>query len=105
MAGLDTVACLAAAQTGGTYSFLEIRIPTGSGPPPHQHDTADEFFYVVSGSLEIGIGDLQAEVGPGDYFHVPRATTHTMDATSDTLLLAGYAPGGAEGPLFCDGAT
>lgn len=100
------MACLAtAAQTGGTYSFLQIRIPAGSGPPPHQHDTADEFFYVVEGSLAIEIGDVHADVGAGDYFHVPRATTHAIRATSDTLLVAGYAPGGAEGPLFCDGAT
>jgi quercetin dioxygenase-like cupin family protein len=105
MAGLDTVACLATSeQTGGAYSFLDIQIPAGSGPPPHQHD-ADEFFYVVTGTASIGVGELRAEVGPGDYFHVPRATTHSFQAITDVKLVAGYSPGGAEGPLFCDAAS
>jgi mannose-6-phosphate isomerase-like protein (cupin superfamily) len=106
MAGADLVNCIAtAAETGGTYSFLEIHIPTTSGPPPHQHAREDEFFFVITGTASIEIGDVRAEVGPGDYFHVPKGTTHSIKATSDVHLVAGYVPGGAEGPLFCDGAT
>lgn len=105
VAGLDTVACLATSeQAGGAYSFVEINIPAGSGPPPHQHH-ADEFFYVLNGTASIVVGELQAEIGPGDYFHVPRSTTHSITATTDTQMVAGYAPGGEEGPLFCDVAT
>jgi mannose-6-phosphate isomerase-like protein (cupin superfamily) len=78
---------------------------SGSGPPPHQHDTGDEFLYVASGTASIDIGTMHAEIGPGDYFHVPRATTHSIRATTDTTLVAGYASGGAEGPLFCDAAS
>ena len=107
MAGADRVSCLATAeQTGGSYSFLDIQIPAGSGPPPHEHDGFDEFFYVVSGTAEIQVGELSAEIGPGDYFHVPRNTMHSFAATTDTHLLAGYAPGGEEMRLFCsDEAT
>jgi quercetin dioxygenase-like cupin family protein len=100
-AGADLVHCIATAEhTGGSYSFLEIDIPAGSGPPPHQHDSADEFFYLLSGTASIVTGDVHAEVGPGDYFHVPRGATHSIKAVSDVQLLAGYAPGGDEIVLF-----
>jgi quercetin dioxygenase-like cupin family protein len=105
MAGADLVHCIATAEhTGGSYSFLEIHIPAGSGPPPHQHDAADEFFYMLSGTASIETGDVDAEVGPGDYFHVPRGATHSIRAVTDVQLLAGYAPGGDEIVLFgCPG--
>lgn len=101
MAGADVVHCIATAeQTGGTYSFLEIHIPAGSGPPPHDHPSADELFYMLSGTAAIDTGGVQAEVGPGDYFHVPRGATHSISAVTDVRLLAGYAPGGDEITLF-----
>jgi polyhydroxybutyrate depolymerase len=101
MAGPDTVHCLAtAAQTGGSYSFLEIEIPAGSGPPPHQH-AADEWFYLLSGTVVIDSGDRSVELRPGDYLHVPRGTRHSVKATMAARLLAGYAPGGEEEQLFC----
>lgn len=101
MAGADTVHCIATAEhTGGSYSFLEIEIPEGSGPPPHEHPSADEFFYVLSGTVSIDIDDLHAEVGPGDHFHVPRGSTHSLTALTDVRLLAGYVPGGDELVLF-----
>jgi quercetin dioxygenase-like cupin family protein len=99
-AGADQVHCVATArQTGGSYSFLEIEIPAGSGPPPHQHD-ADEWFLMLSGTAAIEIGDLHDEVSTGDYFHVPRGTTHSIKAVEPVRLVAGYAPGGEEGLLF-----
>lgn len=102
MVGADLVHCIATAeQTGGGYSFLEIDVPAGGGPvAPHQHPSA-EWFYILSGTASIQVGEAQTDVGPGDYFHVPPATTHTFTATSDLRLVAGYSPGGEEGRLFC----
>jgi quercetin dioxygenase-like cupin family protein len=101
LAGADLVHCIAtAAQTGGGYSFLEIEIPAGSGPPPHEHP-ADEFFYILSGVASIQTGELRGEVGPGDYFHVPRDTPHAITAVEDVRLVAGYSPAGEENRLFC----
>ncbi len=100
--GADLVHCIATAeQTDGGYSFLAIQIPAGSGPQPHQHDSADEWFYILSGTASIQVGEVQAEVEPGDYFHIPRGTTHTIKAVEDVRLVAGYSPGGEEGRLFC----
>lgn len=101
MAGLDSVHCIAtAAQTGGSYSFLEIEIPSGSGPPLHQH-TADEWFYVLGGTVVFDVGGRSEELRPGDYLHIPRGTQHSVRATSTVHLLAGYAPAGEEERLFC----
>ena len=100
--GADLVHCIATGeQTGGGYSFLEIDIPAGGGPvAPHQHPSA-EWFYILSGTASIQAGEAQTDVGPGDYFHVPPATTHTFKATTDLRLVAGYSPGGEEERLFC----
>jgi quercetin dioxygenase-like cupin family protein len=97
MAGADTVQCIATeGQTGGSYSFLEIAVPAGSGPPPHQHDGADEFFYVLSGLASVETDGVEAEVAAGGYFHVPRGGIHSFKAITDVKLLAGYAPAGDE---------
>jgi mannose-6-phosphate isomerase-like protein (cupin superfamily) len=100
--GADLVHCIATAeQTGGGYSFLEIDIPAGGGPAaPHQHPSA-EWFYILSGTASIQVGEVQTDIGPGDYFHIPPATMHTFTATTDLRLVAGYSPGGEEGRLFC----
>lgn len=100
--GADIVHCLATAeQTGGAYSFLEVEVPVGSGPPSHQHADADEWFYVLSGTATLQAGDLVTAIGPGDYIHVPRGTTHTFTATAPLKMVAGYLPGGEEQRLFC----
>jgi quercetin dioxygenase-like cupin family protein len=102
MVGEDSIYCIATAeQTGGGYSFLEVHVPAGSGPPQHRHDSSDEFFYILSGTASLQAADLRAEVGPGDYIHVPRDTTHAFNATTDMRLVAGYSPGGEESHLFC----
>ena len=102
MIGEDSIYCIATAeQTGGGYSFLEVHVPAGSGPPQHRHDSSDEFFYILSGTASLQAADLRAEVGPGDYIHVPRDTTHAFNATTDMRLVAGYSPGGEESHLFC----
>ncbi len=99
--GDDTMHCLATAgDTGGGYSLLDIRIPTGSGPQ-QQQSSADQWFFFLDGTASVEIGDLATDVASGDYVHVPRDTTFTITATTDVRLLAGFAPGGFESVFGC----
>ena len=85
--------------TSGHYSIFHVFIPAGPpGPLPHRHRHADEFFFVVEGRVEILYADAWRPLGPGQFLHVPRGTTHTFrNATTDAaLMLSGFVPSGFE---------
>ena len=85
--------------TSGHYSIFHVFIPAGPpGPLPHRHRHADEFFFVVEGLVEILLADAWRQLGPGQFLHVPRGTTHTFrNATIDAArMLSGFVPSGFE---------
>jgi uncharacterized cupin superfamily protein len=51
-------------KTNNSFFQFEAVVPTGGEPPPHIHGREDESFYVVSGSLEIVLGDLTYQARP-----------------------------------------
>jgi len=46
----------------------------------HKHDDTDDFFFVLSGSLTIGLRDGDVELGPGELYVVPRGVEHCPPA-------------------------
>jgi quercetin dioxygenase-like cupin family protein len=85
--------------TSGRYSIFHVFIPAGPpGPLPHRHRHADEFFFAVEGTVEILFADAWRPLGPGQFLHVPRGTTHTFrNATTDAArMLSGFVPSGFE---------
>jgi quercetin dioxygenase-like cupin family protein len=55
---------------------FEAVVPKGGGPPPHIHSKEDETFYVVSGELEMLLGDKNYTAKAGDFVYIPRGTVH-----------------------------
>jgi mannose-6-phosphate isomerase-like protein (cupin superfamily) len=53
----------------------------------HQHETEDEFFYVVEGRLLIDLEDRTVELAPRQGFVVPRKTRHRTRAPERTVIL------------------
>lgn len=53
----------------------------------HQHDTEDEFFYVVEGRLLVDLEDRTVELGPRQGFVVPRKVRHRTRAPERTIML------------------
>jgi mannose-6-phosphate isomerase-like protein (cupin superfamily) len=51
-------------KTNNSLFQFEAVVPTGGEPPPHIHSREDESFYVVSGSLEIVLGDSTYQARP-----------------------------------------
>jgi mannose-6-phosphate isomerase-like protein (cupin superfamily) len=95
--GTSAVIKLSGRDTGGRLAVVEHRAPRDAGPPPRVHRDEDELLYVLEGTFDVVLGDLQRSVGAGTWLHVPAGTTHTTRCTSDVgHLLSVYTPGGSE---------
>lgn len=84
-----------AADTGGSYSLIEIALqPGGFGPAPHVHREEDESFYVLEGELDLRVGDVSVRGTPGAFVFVPRGTAHSFANVGSTIgrLLAAHLP-------------
>ena len=53
----------------------------------HQHDTEDEFFYVVEGRFIIDLEDRSVELEPGQGFVVPKGVRHRPRAPERSVVL------------------
>ena len=64
----------------------------------HKHDEEDEFFYVVSGHLDVDLEDRTVGLEPDQGLTVPRGVMHRTRAPSRTVILmvekAGVVPTG-----------
>ena len=98
MVGPDRMRFLATTvETAGRYSFLAVDVPVGSGPPPHVHQEADEWFYVLRGDPVFHIDDRAFTLAEGDFVHIPMGTTHWFEVLDAPVkVLAGYCPAGEE---------
>ena len=85
-------------ETNGGFFQFEAIVPAGGGPPPHTHLREDESFYVVSGELELLVGESTYAAKAGDFVFVPRGTIHRFKNVGDTtaVQLVTFVPGGME---------
>ena len=89
---------LRGSDTGGLFSFYEVRVPAGEGSLLHLHEAADETFYVIDGEFEITVGDAVHQARPGVLVYGPRGIPHQFrnpSAATSTMLCV-MTPGGIE---------
>ena len=53
----------------------------------HRHDAEDEFFYVISGLLQIDLERQSIELTPGQGYVIPRGVNHRTHAPERTAIL------------------
>jgi uncharacterized cupin superfamily protein len=105
-------------ENAGAVTVYEFDLPPMSpGSPPHTHSLEDEYFFVVSGTLDVMFDGEVRRLEPGDFAALTRGHTHMFwngsDAPSKVLMattgasfeafmasaaprLAGAQPGSAE---------
>src|SRR5690606_35021166 len=71
---------LSGAQTGGTFSLIEDRLPAGRATPFHVHRREDETFYVLEGEFSFYNGQRWISGGPGTTVFLPRDIPHGFRA-------------------------
>jgi uncharacterized cupin superfamily protein len=92
-------------RTLGTAAGLErigihlVRLPPGYDSTQfHSHSADEEFIYILEGRATAEIGDLECEVGPGDFIGLPvPSPAHNLhnSFTEDCC----YLVGGERNPL------
>ena len=75
--GIGSV-CLSGEDAGGRYCLIEASLAPGMGVPRHTHTREDETYYVLSGELEVIVGDEVFILREGDTLIAPRDIPHQL---------------------------
>lgn len=88
---------VAADETAGAVTVMQMTVPPGGGAPPHTHP-GNECVVVLSGKLEYHIDGDVVEGTAGAVFNIPPGTPEHFTAVGDENLeiLAVYTPGGID---------
>lgn len=90
---------LTSADTNGQYTLIEQNNEPGVGIPPHLHENEDEVFQVLSGQVEMRIGDNTTTLQAGDLIFCPKGIAHSwkvVGAEKARAMLSIF-PAGLEG--------
>ncbi|MEV8098897.1 cupin domain-containing protein [Kitasatospora sp. NPDC085879] len=84
------------ADTAGGFTSYRSTFAKGAvGAPAHFHTRAWELFFVISGSLQVLVGEEVSVLGAGDFLAVPPHTPHAFAAApgeqADVLFV--FTPG------------
>lgn len=75
-------------QTVALFNGHDVMVAKLEGPFHwHKHDDTDDFFYVLSGSLDIELRDGTVRLEPGDLYVVPAGVEHRPVAHGEVQLL------------------
>lgn len=73
------------ATQGSFLQFVnEMTVKPGTAIEPHQHDS-HEFYYVLSGSGDMRVGDEARRVRAGDLIHTPPNVPHSLRGGPDGI--------------------
>lgn len=72
-------------ESAGEVTIYEFLLPPKSpGSPPHTHSLEDEYFYVISGTLDVLSNGEVLRLNPGDFAALTRGHTHMFWNGSET---------------------
>ena len=75
---------LSSGESAGEVTIYEFILPPKSpGSPPHTHTLEDEYFYVLSGTLDVLSNGEVLRLNPGDFAALNRGHTHMFWNGSD----------------------
>ncbi|MFN3208130.1 MAG: cupin domain-containing protein [Roseovarius sp.] len=79
---------------GNDLLIIEERMPPGAREERHVHARAEQFFYVLSGTLSLEMDGVLHPVGPGMGMAVPTGAAHQArnDGDADVVFLVVSAP-------------
>lgn len=84
--------------TNGQYTLIEQYNEPGIGIPPHVHENEDEVFQVLSGQVEMSIGETITTLNEGDIIFCPKGVPHSwrVIGTEKAKAMLSIFPAGLE---------
>ncbi len=76
---------------GDKTLMVEFRLQKGAVLPKHKHPH-EQAGYLVSGQLDLTIGNKTRRLGPGDSWCVPGDTEHGAKAMQDSVAVEVFSP-------------
>lgn len=86
-------------ETNGDYATIEMTVPPGGGPGPHEHAGFHETFFVLEGEVEIKTENGTYTATAGSYAAIPKGgIVHCFKNKTDQVarLLCTVVPAGLE---------
>ena len=68
------------------FSIIEELVPPGSKEQRHYHNSAQQFFYVLSGEANLEVSGVKHLLRTGQGFHVSPKEPHQLSNTSSEAL-------------------
>ena len=75
---------VAANESDGGLSVVELSTAVGGGVAEHVHPAGDETIYVLDGTFDVRVGGIRAVLGAGGCAFVARSTVHGFTNVGDT---------------------
>lgn len=84
--------------TNGQFTLIEQFNDPGIGIPPHVHENEDEVFQVLSGEVEMTVGEESVTLMAGDLIFCPRGIPHSWKVvgTEKARAMLSIFPAGLE---------
>lgn len=99
IAGGEYRILLSGKETDGKMATIEMTVPPGNGPVPHEHPGFAETFYVTSGEVTFITASGKQTVSKGGFVHIPEnGEAHHFKNESDetAVLLCTVQPAGLD---------
>ncbi len=71
--------------------LTEVKLEMGALLPRHSHPH-EQTGYLVSGRIDLTIGDATHQVGPGDSWCIPGSVGHNAVAHEDSVAVEVFSP-------------
>jgi quercetin dioxygenase-like cupin family protein len=82
--GSTMIAKADGATTGDAFVVAEAELqPNGFAPPLHLHREMAEVLYLLSGRLDLQVGDDHRIAVPGTFIGIPAGVAHTMTVVGE----------------------
>ena len=69
--------------TGGQFTLIEQFNDPGIGIPPHVHENEDEVFQVLTGEVEMTVGEKSMTLKAGDLIFCPKDIPHSWKVVGE----------------------
>lgn len=79
-------------RSGDNIQLVELKLRKGYYHPRHNHPEHESIGYVISGKLEMTIGEETYLLGPGDAWHHAIGVHHSTRAIEDSYAIETHSP-------------